>query len=1024
MRPLEEILVGQEPRNLSLEEILSVPSPPSPSPLASRPSPALVAGVAAGTEDPWWLKGMRIPGKPADALNAWFRRLVDEGKEAASRGTPPDLSSFGDAWGAAWRAFTDLNRDVAPTAVRAAFGVKAGQSSRGAYNAAAIADYVLGGILDPSNFLAGPVLKVAKKTPVLGAGVRAVEAGQAKAGAAARAGLERAAGTRIGSAVSRAAAATVNAGPTAWMMREVRRRYETPLAYRMQQAGQIVREMVDWQRAHAATHPRFNQVRKAYAQGTMKTPSGGQGVDPLTDLVRYYVQTASNKGTKNPWPPVHPPGAIAHLTREAALRDVPIDVVKEYGDRLLMHGEGTLNLLRASGAQPFVRAQGLQFEKKLPNKGDIRLRKFAGVPIDAKQRSEERLRRRWFGRYIDQVTAKAPQVSTGDVGAAAFSASGLTEARRAGYRMMVNDLVTEGKYAKKVPFGAALPPGWKRIPDDIRDLGNLRGVAMPETLWNYIRGEMAQSEKVYTRLGKVTGPPVHPVAQVAEASYRAIGFATGIAKKAWISSVATSGANTIGNHILSELALRRAGLGLSKFHMLLPIAFNQVRRFAKTGVMTPEILEFSRYSRAFLETEAQNAGVAVGKSARDRALGGRVIAGRYVPPARETAGKALGYLADVHGMSEQAYKLSLFLALKPKFGAEGAAREVEKHLFDYSDRGVLLQAADQLGGWVFNAFPTKALSLFLDTLARRPDLAMRYPRLARLIRGEFGKTEEEEARLPRYRQSLSNLPVSRAEPLWADFTRFNPFAGPMSLVPTPGREGAAPMSFGDRLSMLPGYTAAAPIWSQIENRRLYSPASDPDRIVPPGTPPDQELGYRWRELVRSHLPMARAAERVIAGQEGVSLRGGRRTEAQAPLESLLQGVAGLPLTRAEDPEAKAERIEPMLEARGETFDRVMDAIEAVYEGYDRGEIRDPEILKLTESLGPLITPGQNPYAQRLARVTDLGWLKSELRAAKAALKGSAATAITGEGRLVDPAPILNQYLYLRAIGDRMDEIEE
>jgi len=1019
VRPLEEILKGTEPKNLSLEEILTPPAP--------REKP-LVAGVAKGVDDPLWLKAIRVPGKPADALNAWFRRLTDEGIEAAKRNELPDLSSFGEAWGAAWRAFTDLNRDVPPTAVRAFFGLKAGQSSRGAYNAGAVADYILGGILDPSNFLAGPALKIAKKVPGISQGVAAVERGQARAGAAVQAGLEKAAGTKVGSAISRAAAATANVGPTAAMMREIRRRYETPLAYRMQQAGQIVREMVAWQRAHSATNPRFRAVLDGYRKGLWKTAGGGPGVDPLTDLVRLYVQTAANKGTKTPWPPKHSAAHLAIIQQEAQLRDVPFDVVREYGDRLLKHGEGTLAILRAGGGEPFVHARGVQFSKNLPPKGDLRLARFAGVYKDAKERSEARLRRRYFNDYVNSVLARAPQVATGEVGAAAFSGSGLTQARAAGIRLLAADLLKEGRYVRPAPLGTPVPAGWVKIPEDVRDLRNLRGTMMPATLWNYLRGEIAQSEKVFTRLGKVTGPPVHPVAQVAEATYRAIGQVTGVAKKAWISSLATSGANTVGNHILSELALRRAGVGLSRFHLLLPTAFNQVRRFAKTGEMSDEILEFSRYSRAFLETEVMNAGVRASGKKGSAALSGRVIAptggrGVYVPPPGETAGKAVGYLADIHGMSEQAYKLALYLSLKPKMGAEAAARHVEKHLFDYSDRGVLLQAADQFGLWVFNAFPTKALSLYLDTIVKRPDLAARYPRLSRLIRGEFGKTEEDEKTLPAHRQHASSLPVSRSENLWADFTRFNPFAGPMNLIPTPGREGQAPMSFGDRLSLLPGYTAAAPIISQIENRRLYSPSSDPDRIVPEGTPPDREWGYRWRELVRSALPIVRGVERARAGAQGVTQYPGKTSAPQAPLESLLQGVGGLPTFRGETRDERDERNEALVESRGEVFDRVMDAIEAIHTGVDVSLVRDPEVRSLIEQFAGKVPVGTNPYRDRVAKVTDLNWLLSEKDKAARALKGSGAMTIGRDGRIVDPDTLIAQYLWLSALGDRLDEME-
>src|SRR5205807_134393 len=122
----------------------------------------------------------------------------------------------------------------------------------------------------------------------------------------------------------------------------------------------------------------------------------------------------------------------------------------------------------------------------------------------------------------------------------------------------------------------------------------------------------------------------------------------------------------------------------------------------------------NQYSPAFTNSFATMIGDAGKKSAAALAgTGGRILrlGGKslYLPPDLLQQIGSSG--AAAHGWLDMGVKLSMFKALAPKIGAAAAARQVERHLFDYSDQPALLENLNRYGLWSFNAWPVKAAGL-------------------------------------------------------------------------------------------------------------------------------------------------------------------------------------------------------------------------------------------------------------------------------------------------------------------------
>jgi hypothetical protein len=954
---------------------------------------AMVAGVSnvPAKKEPLAIRVLRLPGKPADARNAFLRRLGDE----ARYGSGPGQAVL-ESVRTAWRALTDLDRDVPPTAVRAAAGVKKGESSRLAYNTATVLDYLLDFTTDPSVLITGPAGKALAKIPAVakaGAATRAVTTAAKGQVARAAGQVERRVLGDETSASSRLLASTLGVGPAARMMREVRGAYEPGVGHRLKEAEAILARKRAWTLTRRRQDPLYSRIVETYQT---KNPGG---VDPLTDGVRMYVRAHRHKG-KTPTsatrtPLGHPaidPGDEHQIRVFAKAYRLDYDTIRQFGDDIIGHAETTLADLRKVGDVPFEQARGLQSKRPLTGSQKFPTQAWTGIHNQAKARAEDRLRSVWFGRYLEDLlphsevagaalhTLKRASATRGGRGEVR---AGIENVRRAGIRDLVQRLEGAGPGGKGTiaPYGAIppgsgtplsahgyvqrwtpgspVPEGWvvvtnhklplpsegARVPM-AKEMEFLRDRMMPRDLYNYLAGEMGAFIPTVTKAGRslgVEGPILQARGRFWETWTRVIGGY----KRGRLMNPATFLSNAFGNHMLADIALARHGVSQAEFTRALKEALPEAFHFERTAQASPDIDRLGRRTRAFHETIAEGAGVRPGQSGRAAAgaAGKRVevpgigpvilpspdfsqVTGTGWKKAKQVAGavgktsaaeleRMMGALGSVHGLSERTYKLALFKALAPKLGDDEAAKVVQSTLFDYSDRPALLEAADRYGLVIFNAFPVFATRALFETLATRPDLVARYPRLARLTRQETGTEGDFDAL--KERDQASHL-VGVGKDRFVDPSRYFPLAGPIDWLSRPG-EGLTTDGLARQMA---GGTAFSPVIEQAFNMRLIGGTENPWRIVPKGAPPpvspsplpDFAEGVsgdlRAREFLNSVLPgVVRPIGRQRAANEGVSYGTGLSSEAQDPAEAFLQGFIGMRRLQGEPYEEKDKRTAQM-----------------------------------------------------------------------------------------------------------------
>lgn len=573
-------------------------------------------------------------------------------------------------------------------------------------------------------------------------------------------------------------------------------------------------------------------------------------------------------------------------------------------ERFVTDPNGALAEARQLGIDPgMVKHFGAR-ARAHSNETLARLQKH-GVKVPAAQRGDFRR------KYVGQMFGR-----TGDV----------APARQAAVLDLTERLVTEGVHVAPVAPGQPLRPGWAAVPNDPATYGKLAGQQAPRPIVRLIEDEAKRgSPEVLNAGSKIL---------------RMWENVVGVTKAGYLANPATLSMNLGSNAILAELAARRARVNPLRIMGAMPSAIKETAAFLKTGRMSKDITEFSRYSRGFTSTEASTAGLGRGVSDvagtggsifRPLGAGGPAV---RVPPPREAAARALNSATALHGASEQASKLALFKALKPKVGAQRAAQLVDQHLFDYSDRNQILAAMDRLGAWAFNVFPLKSIELAIDTLTTRPDLLLRYPRLARLIREDMGETD-----------NLQDLPAARQGPLavplgdgrWADVSRALPFVDAFALPDTAARIATEGFSQDDLLGIARRTIPGAAVANLGFNRDLWG-----GEIAKPGLPPGEGTRARVNALGQSYLPplISRQIPGLIAAGQGEPSRGGVLAEPESVGEAISRNAFGVPITRAESFEAKKERLAETLEERAELADELVSQYQDALDGH--GEATLPE----------------------------------------------------------------------------------
>lgn len=882
-----------------------------------------------------------------------------------------------------------------PHAVRNVLGE--GAPLIGGMSPQAIADYVLDFSQPETGALLGPAYEA-----VAGKGLsRAIQGAKIL--------LSPALKTSIGQLVSQKVLNPLGVGPTAGMMREATKPYEQQVAVRLQEGGQIAREMRKTMQGLRLADPALESRLRAL-------PAGDPG--PLQRLAQKYAALNLQHG------PQSLPTSIDNqaIQMRASVEGVPYAEVKKYGEQLLSHMQQTIGDLYAAGATPFIKARGKSFYNPLPTSPPsptqvvAQMRTFSaaraaqnpsyaqlvatanrqnsdplfqavqvynrlmtaavqaggtglspqdraylravagfnhlnvkdvyrfgerymtalssptgvfsqlgvtGVAKSAKPFAEDKLRRQFASAYLGQLFASERPQALGQVGAAAFTGSGIREVRRAGLRGLVNQLTDPSDPLSRYVVAAA-QPGFVQV-KGLRNWGAaLSGKYLPEPLYRYLASEISEAgligpagQKVYTKFGKQAGPILTEGQRVWNALGTAAEKYAGLQKKSWIGNFATASSNILSNQAAVEVAARREGFGLPAFAAELPAAAKEVLQYKTTGRPSADISGLRQFSRSFVETQAATAALAGKKGPAELAgLTGRIVTapgGKRVllPTAGEVASRAGNTLVALHDYPEKVYKLALYKTLAPRLGPEAAAKAVEKYLFDYSDRGALLETLDRHGLWVFNAFPTKATALLLDTLIHRPDLVARYPRLQAQLMQETPGARQRYQGLADYQKGPFTLPYGAD---FLDVSRQHVFGDTLRTAQETAdaiRGGRLPDYLSpDQLGNLGGHTAASPWISAFLNRQQYGSTAHPVRISHIGAPMEQQIADRAKELGYQMSPgLVRGLGEMRGAQAGIPPKPGRQlTEARKPASVFLQSFLGLKPISGETPEQKSARL--------------------------------------------------------------------------------------------------------------------
>jgi D-alanyl-D-alanine carboxypeptidase len=863
--------------------------------------------------------------------------------------------------GAGARAAVSPREGRPPALVTNATGVQPGSPG---YIPARVTDYALS-FANPGPAIAGKT--VGRLSEALGRGaVTARDAALASGpGQKLVAAAERAGNTRYGLQAKRLAGG-LGIGPNARLVRAVDARLRPQLEERIGRINKIAEDMqatVERLRPETPTgpvppnaHADFEQGLQSYRawrKQQLATTAGKAhhtiedlGPTPLHEVVRHWVVKMRFDDLGNPVGHLPPDGQ--YIRAIVALYHVPMRDVVRFGQRYIREIQQTREDLAGTGA------------------------KLGGWE-------------KFANDFIVQSFGRGAARTTTEVGAQAIAGTGVQAARQAALRNVWVGVKDDPTFSRPIGAGGVLP-GWRRVdaktPFTTLTGANVRQV--PEPVYWLLNNEAALASRQAHEVLEGVGLPTSRAQQTIHRGVEWLARATGIQKKIWIANPATLAGNAGSNYAVSELALQKevgsaAGLG--------PDLVRAVRemRERKTYGLSSDMEELGD---VFSHTQASTSALAPARSAKEVAgAAGRVVKepqvfqrplnpalppgpsnplvqvvgekGRIVhdPTPLEFAMEPIDKLAAAHGLTEQTFKLALYKSFKRAGKTPDEAKKlVQKYLFDYSDRPFLLEAADRYGIWIFNAFPTKATKLFLETVATRPDLVARYPRLAQLSRQEFG-AEQNYENSPGYRHGP--LVFATGPNSFIDLGRFWQFTGPMEAMenyvgrPLQGRAPELPTG-PDLLS----HTVASPWLAQVPNMQLYSDPDNPAHIAEPGSPLEAQYGDRAQELIRDLTPgFVRGTSRVWDSALGKSPTDAMTGEPQSVPAAMAQAYLGIPSFTGGSLADRKARLGPSIDRRAAVADRYAAALE-----------RELNAGRL-----------KNKYAGGINKRTDIDGLKRELR---------------------------------------------
>jgi len=404
-------------------------------------------------------------------------------------------------------------------------------------------------------------------------------------------------------------------------------------------------------------------------------------------------------------------------------------------------------------------------------------------------------------------------------------------------------------------------------------------------------------------------------------------------KQAWLSNPGTQFSNLTGNLVMSELALKRAGVPVAKLGAGYKAGGKELYAHLRHGRTSADIAELSRLVPDFAE-----------------GLAGTV-----------KTGGALDRLTDwnlfmqFQSKNDMLGKLSLYKSLKAGGKSpEEAAAMVKRMLFDYGDRPALVEFVDRWGLAPFATFGWKAMEALAETMVHQPWLIQRYPRLKAMLEEDNPGSREARENLAPWDRGMMTLPTGSDS--FVNLVRAHPLAESMGLFDEKDTGRGKP-DFKTNLKGFIERPAVAGYLIRAYNR------------VPDNIPAEEQARIFWREVWNSALPLTRTTgvPAMFPGAVGSAMQGRATSdyylnEPQSVGQSLLQSLAGVRTMKGEPEDVKRDRLKPTIKLR--------ELAAKAFIG---------ELDREAEEKG-------NPYTSEVSRITDRRTVDKKLGATQAYLR--------------------------------------
>lgn len=1002
--PIQEALNGKSPIQVAVEEQLkSKPKREIP-----RPDPGLnLFERFAGAVD----RGMQTLDRFHSATNAAANELARQGANVLSASpTPDDLQKQGmSPIQAAVEPFVQNVRGLAQAVPKAAqAGVKAYQNNdkvgmnfytQNADPNASTTEQLIRRALDLSMDIqtdpvaltqylgvvgamktAGAGLKVAKQIP-------AVQRGLARANAIVDPLAQSAMRSAPGAFVTRLLG-NFGQGPHQAMRRELIRPHELEIANAARPVQEVLSDVQRETLRLRKLNPQYDTLIQDY---------GAQhgGANPVEELLRRTIKERATAGSSRvPFNQLTPTQKATMVKKYANPFGVSPTWLIDQADKTLAAMDATEFQLLKAGVTPGI------------NKGGA-----ANKAVDVDQ-------------WLEGMFGKPALVRPSTPGALVKPTQVPTQMREAGIRNFINDLPNHTDWVRPVTPGAP-DPGWVEIPQGGVLGSKLAGYQVPAPLKAFLDTELAAGGL------EVSNEPKSWYIQNKDLSEWVAKNVVGTVKKGLIAATSTQTANLASNNLVSQLAIKRGlsrgvikALGGTPDSLLsakLKGAFQDVMDLDKGKKVAGDINEIRKFSNSFDATE--NSTSFFGGGPRPAMEGSVIGSGTKFAYREPTLGEAAGalyppnHLANFQGVAERAYKLATYRVLRDGgLSSKEAAALVEKHLFDYSDRGPLLEIFDKFGFWPFATYPTKAFGLLMDTVVNHPEMLAKFPRLRQLAaRGYETNMQNVD---PRYVTPFTFPYGNPADKNLVDLQRFVPFGA--------GIEGATNLAEGQGLvkaltsAVGLGRAGQGPLESVINTplgARLYgiaqgispfSEAGKPKGLLQPGEPASDLPALQQKELLRNFAPSQTGGRGTIALQDVLQGKPSTDYAFQQPRtleDTILQHGLEVRTFKATTPTDNKRNQEVKSEVKSRASDEVKDFMRKAKDAAE--------------------TAKENPETKTAAKFNDPGQIKRELQDAKTRLKSLPISGrVSVKGKLTDEGreKIQKQLYYIYALKARLKEV--